>query len=306
MKIVLITGSEGFVGSHLVDILQEDLYKVVPTCYPLLMPKNRTCIPLDILNRELTAEVVKNHKPDIIVHLAAISSVSKSFRDPPLTYSTNVLGTAHMLEAARGLKKRIKFIYVSSCEVYGGGEDLKEDADVKLVNAYAVSKYSAELVCNNYALEKNIECVILRPFTHTGQGQSPDFVLPTIATQIVDIEKNKKPPLIELGNVEARREFINVKDIVHAYKLAVEKCKGSMTYNISSGQGYTIAHALEIFRKYSKVKFEVKIDPERVRKTDIPSLIGNGRKFAKLTGWKPRVPFTKTIEDLLNYWRAMK
>lgn len=307
MKVVLITGSEGFVGSHLVDTLQEDLYKIVPTCYPLTMPKNRTCIPLDILNREITIEVIKNHKPDIIVHLAAISSVSKSFRDPPLTYSTNVLGTVHLLEAARHLKKRIRFIYISTCEIYGGGGgDIKENAAIKLMNPYAVSKHAAELICMNYSMTNDIDCVILRPFTHTGQGQSVDFVLPTIATQIVDIEKNKKPPLIELGNVAARREFMNVKDVVQAYKLAVEKCKAGAPYNISSGEGHSIAEALDIFRKYAKVRFEVKSDPDRIRKTDIPELIGNGKKFARATGWKPRVPFAKTIEDLLNYWRAMK
>ncbi|MBN2619640.1 NAD-dependent epimerase/dehydratase family protein, partial [candidate division WOR-3 bacterium] len=235
MKIVLITGSEGFVGSHLVDALQEDLFKIVPTCFPPLMPKNRTCIPLDILSRKMTMEVMKDHEPDTIVHLAAISSVSKSFRDPLLTYNTNVLGTAHVLEAARHLKKKIQFIYISSCEVYGGGSDIKESADLRLVNSYAVSKRAAELVCTDYAMGYGIDCVIVRPFTHTGHGQSVDFVLPTIAAQVVEIEKKKKPPLIELGNVEATREFMDVRDIVQAYRLAVAKCEAGTIYNVSSG-----------------------------------------------------------------------
>jgi len=153
-------------------------------------------------------------------------------------------------------------------------------------------------------LVDGIEYVILRSFTHTGPGQVKDFVLPTVAMQIAEIEKNKRPPLIELGNTEVRREFMNIDDIINAYKLAIEKCKPGNIYNISSNRGYTIAQAIEIFKKLSKVKFETKTDPSKIRKVDIPVLIGNGDKFSRLTGWKPRVKFEKTIEDLLNYWRA--
>ncbi|MBA7479516.1 GDP-6-deoxy-D-mannose reductase [subsurface metagenome] len=303
MKIVLVTGSEGFVGSHLIKALDKVRYQVEPVCYPLLIPKNGMCIPLDVLNLEMTEDVLKVHQPDIIFHLAAISSVSKSFRDPPLTYSTNIIGTVNLLEAAKSLKKNVRFIFVSTCEVYGGGENISESASVVLKNPYAVSKYAAELVCQNYAVD-GIECVILRPFTHTGPGQFKDFVLPTIAMQIAEIEKNKRPPLIELGNIKVKREFMNIDDIINAYILAIEKCKPGNIYNISSNKGYTIGKAIEIFKKLSRVKFEVKTDPSKIRKIDIPILIGNGDKFSKLTGWEPIVKFEKTIKDLLNYWRA--
>ncbi len=303
MKTILVTGSEGFVGSHLIQVLDEVLYKIEPVCYPLLIPKDGMCIPLDILNLEMTKDVLKLHQPDIIFHLAAISSVSKSFRDPPLTYNTNIMGTVNLLEAAKSLKKAVRFIFVSTCEIYGGGENILETAKIILKNPYAVSKYAAEMVCQNYAID-GIEYVILRSFTHTGPGQVKDFVLPTVAMQIAEIEKNKRPPLIELGNTEVRREFMNIDDIINAYKLAIEKCEPGNIYNISSNRGYTIAQAIEIFKKLSKVKFETKTDPSKIRKVDIPVLIGNGDKFSRLTGWKPRVKFEKTIEDLLNYWRA--
>jgi GDP-4-dehydro-6-deoxy-D-mannose reductase len=303
MKIILVTGSEGFVGAYFVKVLKEALYKVVPTCYPLLVPKDGKHIPVDILNLEMTKDVIKIHKPDIIFHLAAISSVSKSFRDPPLTYNTNVIGTVNLLEATKALNKKVRVIFVSSCEVYGGGEHITETARVVLKNPYAVSKYSAELVCQNYSMA-GIGCVILRPFSHTGPGQSRDFVLPSIAAQIAEIEKGKRPPLIEIGNVSVRREFMNVHDIISAYKIAIEKCKSGNIYNIASNKSHTIADALENFKKLAKVKFEVKTELSKIRKVDIPVLIGKGDKFRRLTKWKPKIKFEKTIEDLLNYWRA--
>ena len=179
MKTILITGAEGFVGSHLTKALKEALYKIVPASYPLLLPKEGKYVPMDILSLEMTKDVLKSHKPDIIFHLAAVSSVSKSFRESPLTYNTNVMGTVNLLEAAKLLKKRIRFIFVSTCEVYGGVENISETAKIVLKNPYAVSKYAAELICKNFTIY-DIECVILRPFTHTGPGQSKDFVLPTI------------------------------------------------------------------------------------------------------------------------------
>jgi GDP-4-dehydro-6-deoxy-D-mannose reductase len=305
MKVILVTGSEGFVGSQFILALKEGLYKIVPTCYPLLIPKKSKLVPLDLLNLEMTKDVVKTHGPDVVFHFAAVSSVSKSLRDRPLVYNTNILGTVNLLEALRMLKKDVLLFFISTCEVYGGGDKLTEEAVISLKNPYAVSKYSAELVCRNYELE-NISCVILRPFTHTGPGQAADFVLPSIAAQISEIEKGKRPPLLELGNTKAKREFIHVKDMVAAYMLALDKCAPGDMYNISSNHGYTIDEALEHFRQFAKAKFEVKREPSKVRKIDIPVLVGNGKKFSKITGWNPKFTFEKTIEDLLNYWRAKR
>lgn len=304
MKTILITGSEGFVGTHLVKELNEKKYKIVPTSYPLLLPNKEAYIPLDIVNTDMTLEVLKTHNPDIIFHLAALSSVSKSVRDQPLTYSTNIMGTVNLLEAARLLNKRVRFIFISTCEVYGnGGNKISETSKIILKSPYAVSKYAAELICQNYT-SIGIDCVIVRPFNHIGPGQAENFVMPTIAKQIAEIEKGKRPPLIELGNIKAKREFINVQDITDAYTLAIKKCKPGEIYNISSSKGYTVADAIEIFKKLSKKEFEIKIDLSRVRKNDIPVLVGNGSKFSNLTGWRPKIKFQKTVEDLLNYWRA--
>lgn len=303
MKVILVTGSEGFVGSHLIKTLRELSYEIVPTCYPPMLPKGEKYVPLDLLNVDATKNVLKEHEPDIIFHLAAISSVAKSFRDPPRTYSTNVLGTVNLVEAVKNLKKRVRFIFVSTCEVYGGGEHISETADIVLKNPYAVSKYAAEMVCQNHFIDE-LECTVLRPFTHTGPGQSQDFVLPTIATQIAEIEKNKRPPLLELGNIDVKREFMDIHDICNAYVLSIEHCKPGDIYNVSSNTGYTIRQALDIFAQQSKVTYEVKTDPSKVRKVDIPVLIGDGSKFAGLTGWKPTVAFEKTIESLFYYWRA--
>ncbi|MEO0142339.1 MAG: GDP-mannose 4,6-dehydratase [candidate division WOR-3 bacterium] len=303
MNRILVTGAEGFVGSHLVKVLKETLEFIIPTCFPLLKPRRGKFVPLDLLKTDAVNEVLKTHKPDIIFHLAALSSVSRSFRDRTLTYNTNVMGTINLLEAAKNLNKKIKFIFVSTCEVYGGGENLTEDSGIQLKSPYAISKYMAELVCSDYARE-GIDIIILRPFNHTGPGQSDDFVLPSIARQVAEIESGKRPPLIEVGNIEIKREFMNVQDVVFAYKLALNRCAVGEIYNISAGKGYTLSEAIEIFKNLSRVKFEIRIDPGRLRKTDIPVLVGNGEKFSRLTGWIPKIKFEKTIEDLLNYWRA--
>ncbi|OGC42637.1 hypothetical protein A2Y85_07195 [candidate division WOR-3 bacterium RBG_13_43_14] len=303
MKVILVTGSEGFVGTHLLKVLQEGLYRVVPTCYPLFMPKNGKYLPLEISNAEMVHEILKTHQPDIVFHLAAMSSVSKSFKEPLVTYQTNIIGTANILEAARNLKKKPRIVFISTCEVYGGGENISEDTPVNLMNPYAVSKYSAELICQNYIAE-GLDVVILRPFTHTGTGHARNFVLPTIAAQIAEIELGKRPPIVEIGNTEIRREFMNVQDIVNGYSQAISKADTGRIYNISSGYGYSISDALKRFQKLAKAKFEVRIDPSRIRKIDIPVLVGNGELFNHTTRWKPKIKFEKTIEDLLNYWRA--
>jgi len=303
MKTVIVTGSEGFVGSHLIKALDASKYEIVPTCLPQLLPKKGKYVALDILNLDLTIEIFKQNSPDIVFHLAAVSSVAKSFRDRPIAYSTNIAGTANLLEAARSLNKDIQFYFISTCEVYGGGESLSEDAPIVLKNPYAISKYAAELICNDYQGE-DMNCIILRPFTHTGPGQAEIFVLPTIAKQISEIEKGKRAPLIELGNVEAKREFLNINDIVGAYVLAIEKCSGIETFNIAAGNGYTISELVGVFASLSKKEFELKVNPTRIRKNDIPVLLGDGSKFSQLTGWSPKVKIEKTIEDLLNYWRA--
>jgi GDP-4-dehydro-6-deoxy-D-mannose reductase len=303
MKTVLVTGSEGFVGSRLIKALSEASYEVVATSLPQLIPKKGRYVALDILNLDLAVEVVKQHEPDVIFHLAAVSSVARSFRDRAIAYNTNIAGTANMCEAAKSLDKKVQFYFISTCEVYGGGENLSEGASVTLKNPYAISKYAAELICSDYHTS-GLDCVIMRAFTHTGPGQSETFVLPTIAKQISEIEKGKRAPLIELGNIEAKREFLNVADIVRAYILALGKCVPGEIYNIASGQGYTISELVKIFEKLAKKDFDVRVNPVKMRKADIPVLLGNGSKFTKLTGWSPKVKIEKTIEDLLNYWRA--
>ena len=303
MKTVLVTGSEGFVGSHLIKALDESNYEIVATCLPQLLPKKGKYVALDILNLDLTVEIFKQHNPDVVFHLAAISSVAKSFRDRPIAYSTNIAGTANLLEAAKSQNREIQFYFVSTCEVYGGGECLAEDAPIALKNPYAISKYAAELICADYQSD-GMDIIILRPFTHTGPGQAESFVLPTIAKQISEIEKGKRAPLIELGNIEAKREFLNISDIIGAYVLALEKCSGKDIYNVASGSGHAISELVGIFAALSKKEFELKVNPTKLRKNDIPVLLGDGSKFTRLTGWSPKVKIEKTIEDMLNYWRA--
>lgn len=304
MRVIFVTGCEGFVGSYLVKALRESLFKVEATCYPLLLPKKGTCKPLDVLNPDMTKELLKESEPDVVFHLAAISSVSKSMRDAALTYDTNIMGTVNLLEAIKVLGKNVRFIFISTCEVYGdGGEAITEEAPIVLNNPYAVSKYAAELVCRDY-VRQGLDCVVLRAFTHTGPGQARDFVLPQIAAQVAEIEKNKRPPLVELGNIDAAREFMNIADVVNAYIKAIDACETGNVYNIATQHGYSIRNAVDVFKSIAKTPFEIKTQPNKIRPNDTARLIGNGDKFMRVTGWQPQYGFEKTIEDLLNYWRA--
>lgn len=303
MKRILVTGAEGFVGSHLTKILKESLNIIIPTCFPLLKPRRGKFINLDITSIDMVREVIKAHNPDIIFHLAAVSSVARSLIDRQFTYNTNVMGTVNLLEAVQSLNKKIKFIFVSTCEVYGGGENLKEISPIVLKNHYSVSKYAGELICKDYA-NSDIESIILRPFNHTGPGQSDNFVVPSIARQIAEIERGKRIPLIELGNIEIRREFMDIMDVVIAYKLAIEKSITPDIYNISSNKSHSLFEVIQLFKKLTKVNFEIRTNPSLLRKNDIPVLSGDGGKFMQLTGWIPKIKLEKTIEDTLNYWRA--
>jgi len=298
-KSVLVTGSEGFAGSHLIKVLQEALYKVEPTCRPLTASKNDKCIPLDILNLEMVKDVVATYKPNIIVHLAAVTSVAKSLRDPIRTYDTNVIGTANLIEACKDMKKKVRFLYISSSEVYGGGTSCSEKSPINLRNPIAVSKYAAELIIQNTVID-NLEYIILRPFSHTGPGQSENFVLPTVARQVAEIEQNKRPPLLELGNIEVVREFMNITDIVNAYCLAIAKCEPGALYNISSNRGYSVADAVEVFKKASKATFEVKLLKSRLRRNEIAGLVGNGSAFTKCL--KPRTKTAGSIWEHKKNW----
>jgi len=307
----LITGITGFVGRHLSHQLDREGWKI----FGIDLPVEKERIPegvteyesVDITNLSDLKKTLEKTDPQVIFHLAAQSSVSLSFQDPHPTFMVNLLGTLNLLEVLRHQPKKIKLLIVTSCDIYGSvpEKDLPIDEETPLhpESPYGVSKAAQDMLADQYGKTYDLPIIRLRPFPHTGPGQSPTFVLPNFAQQIAKIEKGKQEPILWVGNLEARRDFLDVRDVVRAYSLAQEKGEPGEAYNICSGKMFSIGEALKILLSFTEMEIEVRPDPHRLRPLDIPVLKGDGSKFRKKTGWEPKIPFEKTLEDLLNYWR---
>ncbi len=299
-----ITGIGGFVGKYLAEHLLANGFKVYGIDRQESSIKECSIEACDILDKEKLSAVVERLKPDAIFHLAALSSVSKSFEAAKETKRVNVEGTRNLLDAVAAAKISPIILVVSSLQIYGKPDRLpiREDASLRPASPYAESKAEQERLCREYGDKKKLKIIISRSFNHTGPGQSADFVWPSFAKQIAEIEAGKRKEL-NVGNLDVERDFSDVRDIVKAYLLAIKKCKPGEIYNICSGKAYNIGKMLDVMKSYSTAKVKVVVDSSRVRKEDVPVLYGDNSKFAKATGWKPEIPFEKTLKDILEYWR---
>lgn len=305
MHKILITGIEGFVGTHLAEYLDQLKYKISGIHFAPLKKKIGKSYHCDIKDFAAVVKVIKKVKPDAIFHLAAQSSVFEGEQHVKETFAVNVEGTLNILEAVKELKIRPRIIYISSCEVYGPSEKkLNEKSLTRPVSFYAMSKLCAEQVCFYYERAHNLDAVVLRPFSHTGPGQSENFIFPRIAKRIVEIEAGLHKPVLELGNLKVRRDYADIRDIVRAYELAFKKCRSGEVYNITAEKLYSIQQGVEYLTKLSRQKIGVTINQKLMRKNDIPLLSGSARKFMRETGWKPEIDFYTTLSNLLDYYRA--
>jgi GDP-4-dehydro-6-deoxy-D-mannose reductase len=181
---------------------------------------------------------------------------------------------------------------------------IRETNPLRPLSPYAVSKVGQDLLGYQYWMSWKLDCVRTRGFNHEGPRRGPVFVSSDFAKQIADIEKRRRPPVISVGNLEARRDFTDVRDMVRAYWLALEKCEPGEVYNICSGKAWTIRAVLDFLLSRTEAKIEVRMDPARLRPSDVPVLLGDNSKFVKTTGWQPTIPFERTLQDMLDYWRA--
>jgi GDP-4-dehydro-6-deoxy-D-mannose reductase len=313
---VLITGITGFVGSHLADFL---LAKGNIDVYGIERWRSRTeniehirnkiqLTECDIRDASSVKKCIGKILPDKIFHLAAQSFVPPSWSAPQETLTTNIIGELNVLEAVRELGIDPWIQLAGSSEEYGlVREDelpIKETNPLRPLSPYAVSKIGQDLLGYQYYKSYNLKVSRTRGFNHSGPRRGAPFSCSAFAKQIAQIEKKKQDPVIYVGNLEAIRDFTDVRDMVRAYWLATEKGQPGEVYNISSGKGYTMKEVLDILLKSSKVKIEIKQDPKRMRPSDVPVLIGDSTKFRQATGWKPEIPFEKTLEDILDYWRT--
>jgi GDP-4-dehydro-6-deoxy-D-mannose reductase len=313
---VLVTGITGFVGSWLAEYLLtlEDI-KV----FGIDQWKSRTENVKHLLNhielfecdiRDATSvrNVIEQTEPDRIFHLAAQSHVPTSWSSPSVTLETNIMGQLNLFHAVKKIGINPLIQIAGSSEEYGLVKPdelpIKETNPLRPLSPYAVSKVAQNMLAYQYFTNYGLRIIRTRAFNHTGPRRPANFVCSDFARQIVEMEKGKREPVIHVGSLEAVRDFTDVRDMVKAYWLTLEKGKPGETYNICSGKGQRVQDVLKALIRLSEMK-NIKIEQEnaRLRPTDIPTLVCDCRKFKEITGWKQEIPFEQTLQDILEYWR---
>jgi GDP-4-dehydro-6-deoxy-D-mannose reductase len=309
----LITGAGGFVGGHLCAYLLACTdWDLLGTVYPRPVEAQPSEPRLRLVHADLreTANVlalVSEERPDYIFHLAAQSFVPASFAGPWDTLENNIRGELNLLEAVRRSGLETRFLVIGSNEEYGapkpGELPQTEDSPLRPNNPYAVSKVAQDFLGLQYYLAYEVPVVRVRPFNHTGPQQSPRFVVPAFASQVARIEAGLQEPVMKVGNLDAARDFTDVRDIVRAYHLAATQGEPGEVYNLASGRPQSIRGLLDMLLSYSETEIRVERDPARYRPVDVPEVYGSAEKFRRQTGWVPQIPFEQTLRDTLEYWR---
>ena len=309
----LITGSEGFVGQHLIHfLLQETSLEIIGSVYYKL-PLPQTPSPrvhfrhADLQDEAAVHQLIAHWRPDYIFHLAGQSFVPYSWQHPWRTFDQNVHIQLNLFRAMIAEKVDARILVVGSGDEYGAiqPDDLPIDENTPLrpVSPYAVSKITQDFLGWQYHHSHGIQAVRVRPFNHIGPGQRDIFVASSFAKQIAEIEAGIKPPLLRHGNLEARRDFTDVRDMVRAYWLIINQGQAGDVYTIGSGRAISIQHMLETMLSMSHLPIRTETDPARMRPSDTPVIFSNPAKMQALTGWRPEIPLEQTLADILDDWR---
>jgi len=313
---VLITGVTGFAGSHLADYILEfhpdvEIFGIVrwrSRMDNILHIKNRIkLIEADLKEMVSLKQCLAESEPDRIFHLAAQSFVPTSWKCPAETFAINSIGQINLFEAALSLGQNPLIQIAGSSEEYGqvfpDEIPMKETNPLRPLSPYAVSKVGQDLLGWQYFKSYGMKVIRTRGFNHTGPRRGEVFICSNFAKQIAEIEKGLCDPVIYVGNLEAKRDFTDVRDTVHAYWLSLEKGEPGEVYNIGTGKAFTMQEVLDILLSLTELEVEVRVDKARLRPSDVPLLLSDSDKFKSLTGWEPKIPFHQTLKDLLDYWR---
>lgn len=311
----LITGVSGFVGSHLAELFLDRKYSLAGT---FLLEKSLENLSgaadrlelfqADLRQKESIKKVILATQPKWIFHLAAFSSVGFSFQRPEEALINNFVSTLNLLEAVREMSERPKVLLVSSSDIFGQVEKkrlpLKGTEPWAPRSPYAASKGAADLIGQAYFHSFKIPVYHALAFNHTGPRQGPGFAVSDFASQIAQIEAGSVPPVLSVGNLKARRDFSDVRDVVKGYELVLKKGKPGEVYTFCSGKDVSIERVLKTLLRLAKVKIKVKNDPARQRPSEIPVLRGDFSKARRELGWRPAIKLEKTLSDTLDYWRG--
>jgi len=313
MARALITGVSGFVGSHLAEYLLEHTdWHVAGTVYGpeenIKHLRDRLELyPAELSELETVISILEQAKPDYIFHLAAQPLVSLSRRDPWGTMANNIRLQLNILEAVARLGLPARILVVGSSEEYGQVRPdelpIKETNPLRPTSPYAVSKVAQDMLGLQYHLSHKLFTVRVRSFNHIGPRQSLGFVAPDFASQIARAEAGLREPVIRVGNLEPQRDFSDVRDVVRGYHLLITQGEPGEVYNLGSEQARAVGELLEGLMAISKVSITVEQNPERLRPTDVPVIFGDCTKIREQTGWRPKISFEQSLQDVLDYWR---
>jgi len=309
----LITGISGFVGSHLAEYLLEHTdWHAAGTVYGpeenIEHLRDRLeFYPAELSELETVISIVERAKPDYIFHLAAQPLVSLSRRDPWGTLAINIHLQLNILEAVARLGSAARILVVGSSEEYGRVQPdelpIKETNPLRPTSPYAVSKVAQDMLGLQYHLSHQLFTVRVRSFNHIGPRQRLGFVAPDFASQIAEAEAGLREPVIQVGNLEPQRDFSDVRDVVRGYHLLITLGEAGEVYNLGSEQAHSVREMLETLLAMAKIPITVEQDPERLRPTNVPVIVGDCTKLREQTGWRPQIPFAQSLRDVLDYWR---
>ncbi len=305
---IIITGIAGFVGGHLLKSLLKKNHQIlgidlnIENAY-----EGITTESIDLRDRKKLEGIIKEYSPDRIYHLAAQSSVSYSWENPIETFQVNVFGGINLLEAVKKFAKKSKLLVVCTAEEYGepeSGQAITEDFNILPSNPYAISKSALDFFSTTYSKAYSLPVFVTRSFNHIGPGQSERFVCSDFAKQIARIENNLQKPLIEVGNLDACRDFLDVRDVVKAYNCIMDNGHVGHPYNVCSGKKVKISTILKSLINLSSEKnINIKVDENKFRPIDVNIIYGNNSRLKEHTGWEPKYNLMQSLEDTLNYWR---
>jgi GDP-4-dehydro-6-deoxy-D-mannose reductase len=307
---VLVTGAAGFVGGHLLELLEQGDDAVTawlrPDTEPSVPGRRVGWQTVEMHDREAVRAAVRQARPEAIYHLAGVPHVGDSWSHTHETFAGNVLATHYLFDALRreGLAPRV--LITSSATVYAPASHALRESDAVNPNTpYGTSKLAQEMVARRSWEDDGIPGLLARSFNHVGPRQSPSFVAPSMAKQIAEIEAGRKPPRLAMGNLDTQRDIMDVRDTVRAYRALMQSAKPGVPYNVCSGTPVAIRTLVELFVSKARVPITITQDPARLRPNDTPIVLGDRTRIQADTGWSPQIPLEQTVDDLLSYWRSL-